>query len=568
MRRAALLFVGLCAFCAVDGGEAFTPLRVDGQGGFWNQVVVGKDQAYPDRIGGLSLLGSKPVASFVDRETPMEFDKRWDLISERSQLNVYRGMSKKMMSLDSTGNAIFGGKMKVDGVLRVKNLALEGVAGAAKDANLAAASLGIGTDLTSNMALGADDKVGWVQSNKGENLVFNPRVSKDDVKHATTFFSEDAPKHTVDVRGDLFVQNSLKLGVNGGTHLKANELKFALGGGWTSTDASWISSLKTKPVQFGGAVFGTRLGVGAEVKNLDWRLQVHNGHFVVSGKVGELLKGLTTYITPAGAHVKAYDYTRKEEQKWRITGTKILLNPDQAEDGRVCIGCENPEHHLQSEGNMYVNGNVFVNKHLHVKGNMHIDKIITPKVFIHSKAETPEYGRGIMIGNDLENKWKTKTNMRIGYTKEYGWLQSHSEVPLVLNGIGGATCIGCEVPAKDIEVHVGGDGYVSGELFVATLKKKVPKKTEEAAAETAASPARRLLTVDDTQDTSLSVAEAKKGLKRELQNEHLDVMSAWASATKIIQDNHARISKRATKILQNEGAIAALERQVAALTSA
>merc|ERR1711924_583160 len=105
-------------------------------------------------------------------------------------------------------------------------------------------------------------------------------------------------------------------------------------------------------------------------------------------------------------------------QKWRITGTKILLNPSQKGDGRVCVGCDKPEHHLQSEGNMYVNGNVFVNMHLHVKGHMHIDKIITPHVVIHSRAETPQYGRGIMIGNDLPNKWKTKTNMRIGYNKE------------------------------------------------------------------------------------------------------------------------------------------------------
>jgi hypothetical protein len=71
--------------------------------------------------------------------------------------------------------------------------------------------------------------------------------------------------------------------------------------------------------------------------------------------------------------------------------------------------------------------------------------------------------------------------------------------------------------------------------------------------------------VQDTEQATLSVAEAKASLKREVNQEHLDVMSAWSSATKIVQDNHVRISKRAAKIMLNEGAIAALERQVASL---
>lgn len=546
--------VVLCALCVFEGGEAYVPLAVEGQGGFWNQIVVGKDKAYADRIGGLTVKGNKPVASFVDRETPSEFAKRWDITSEGNRMAMYRGMQTKLMSLDTLGNAIFVGKMKIDGVLRVKNLALEGVQAKADEGG---STLAIGTDLTSSMKLGASDKSAWVQSNKGEHLVFNPRVSKDNVARATTLFSEEAPKHTVDAKSDLHVVNSIKLGEAGKTTLETNKLTFAMGGGWTSTDPLWISSLKTKPIQVGGAVFGTRLGVGIEADK-QFRLQVHNGHFVVTGKVGSLLKGLTTYVTPTGSHVRAYDYTRKKLQKWRITGTKILLNPDQKEDGRVCVGCTSPQHHLQSEGNMYVNGNVFVNKHLHVKGHMHIDKIITPQVFVHSKIETPQYGRGIMIGNDLPNKYKTKTNMRIGYTKEYAWIQSHAEVPLDLNPIGGATCIGCTVPVKGIELQLGGDGYVTGELFVATLKKK--KKTKKPTP--APAPAsRRLLTVDD----ELTLAEAKTGLKQQLEAEHVDVMSAWSSATKIVQDNHARIASRQSLIERNEGAIASLERQVAGL---
>ena len=518
-------------------------------------MVVGKDKAYPERIGGLTVRGSKPVVSFLDRETPQEFGKRWDITTKRNQLQVFRGMKTKLMSLDSSGNAIFVGKMKVDGVLRVKNLALEGVKVKASDGP---ATLMIGTDATSNFKLGSSSKSAWIQSNKGEHLTFNPRVAKDKVSYGTAMFGDHIPKHTVDAKADMHIVNSLKLGAAGKTVLEKNKLTFAMGGGWTSTDMRWISSLKTKPVQFGGAVFGTRLGVGIEADKR-FRLQVHNGHFVVTGKVGPLLKGLTTYVTPTGSHVRAYDYTRKKLQKWRITGTRVLLNPGQKEDGRVCIGCSKPEHHLQSEGNKYVNGNVYVNKHLHVKGHMHIDKIITPKVFIHAKIETPKFGRGIMIGNDLPNRWKTKTNMRIGYNKQYAWVQSHAEVPLTLNPIGGATCISCTKPAKKIELQLGMDGFINGELFVATLKKKKKKGKK-----TGNTGGRRLLMVDDS--TELSLAEAKKAWKKEMDSEHVDVTNAWASATKIVQANQAKIAARQSEIERNEGAIASLERQFAALS--
>merc|ERR1711959_216401 len=371
-------------------------------------------------------------------------------------------------------------------------------------------------------------------------------------------FSRKAPKHVLDVYGDLSLSTSLRLGASGKTKLTNNKLKFALGGGWTSKNSKWISSLKTKPVHFGGgAVFGSRLGIGIEAKRKDFRLQVHNGHFVVTAKVGKFLKGLTSYVMPLGAYVRAYDYTRKKLQKWRITGTRILLNPRQKGDGRVCVGCEKPEHNLQSEGNMYVNGNVFVNMHLHVHGHMHIDKIITPRFLIHSRAETPQYGRGIMIGNDLPNKWKTKTNMRIGYNKGYAWVQSHKEVPLVINPIGGATCIGCTRPKKKIEVQVGGHGYVNGELFVATLKKKKKKGKKNPPGKTAD---------EGSEDEALSMADAKSILENEMGATELNVMSAWSSAAKIAQSNHAKILHRQSQIASNEAAIQALERQVLALS--
>lgn len=553
--RSAWLLVVICGLCVFDAGEAYTPLKVNGQGGFWNQIVVGKDKAFNERIGGLTIQGSKAVASLVDRETPMEYNKRWDLISQTGKLAIFRGMNTKLMSLDGQGNAIFVGKMKVDGVLRVKNLDLQGTGGS--NPGEGGATLVIGTEVTSRLRLGSSDKSAWIQMDQGESLVFNPKVAKANVKFATTMFSEDEPKHTLDVKGDLYVKNSLKVGVNGLTTMAGNKFQFAMGGGWTSEDPLWISSLQTKPVQFGGAVFGTKMGVGIECAD-DFRLQVHNGHFVVSASVGEFLKGLTTYVTPQGSYVKAYDYSRKKLQPWRITGTKILLNPDQKEDGRVCIGCDKPEHHLQSEGNMYVNGNVFVNKHLHVKGHMHIDKIISPNVLIHSKIETPEFGRGLMLGNDLPNKFNTKTNLRVGYNKEYAWMQSHAEVPLTLNPIGGSTCIGCTKPAEGIDLQVGLDAYVSGELFVATLK-KTPAPT---AAPAPAESGRRLLSSDMS---GFSAEDAKASLKEQLSSATLDVTAAWASASKIVQHNHAKIAKRNVEIERNEGAIASLERQVAML---
>ena len=206
-------------------------------------------------------------------------------------------------------------------------------------------------------------------------------------------------------------------------------------------------------------------------------------------------------------------------------------------------------------------GNIFVNKHLHVKGHMHIDKIITPKVFIHSRTETPQYGRGIMIGNDLPNKFGTKSNMRIGYNEQNAWIQSHKDVPLTMNPLGGGTCVACKQPKKGIELHVGGDALVDGEVYVATLQKQVlfvPMLWELhiltlGVAQKAQKPA------DDT----FSLTEAKSMLEQELGAVELNVVSAWSSATKIIQDNHKKILLRQLKIQENEDAIKALERQFA-----
>merc|ERR1712166_984609 len=116
---------------------------------------------------------------------------------------------------------------------------------------------------------------------------------------------------------------------------------------------------------------------------------------------------------------------------------------------------------------------------------MHTDKVITPQVFIHSQPETPQQGRGLMIGNDLDNKHSTKTNMRIGYNTEnkkgYGWIQSHPlvDVPVVVNPLGGSTCIACTEfdtdkagNTLDVELQVSGDTLIDGEIYVATLKNK------------------------------------------------------------------------------------------------
>jgi len=543
--RSSLVASAVFILCTVmHEGEAYVPLHVDGKGGFWNQIVIGKDKAYHERIGGLTIKGVRATLSLVDRETPTSFAKRWDITSSRdSHLAVFRGKDTKLMSLDTQGNAMFTGKMKVDGVLRVKTLALDGVKTNAEDGT---STLTIGTDTTSSMRLGSNDQSAWVQSDKNEPLVLNPRLDGGKTSLGVTMFSEDEPKHTVDAHGDLYVESTVRLGETGKTTLESNQLTFAMGGGWTSMGSGWISSLKTKPVQFGGAVFGTRLGVGIEVTDPTIRLEVHNGHFVVTSKIGNFLKGLTTYVMPEGSHMKAYDYTRKKLQKWRITGTRILLNPDQKSDGRVCIGCESPEHHLQSEGNMYVNGNVFVNKHLHVEGHMHIDKIVTPEVLIHSRIESPEYGRGIMIGNDLPNKWGTKSNMRLGYNEKYAWVQSHKQIPLVINPQGGGTCIGCKAPSKDMEVEVEGNAFVNGELYVATLKEKEPMVS----------------TPSEDSDETFSLSEAKSLLETEMGASELNVMSAWSSATKILQDNHRRILKRESRMKQNEEAIRALEVEV------
>merc|ERR1719178_76225 len=85
-----------------------------------------------------------------------------------------------------------------------------------------------------------------------------------------------------------------------------------------------------------------------------------------------------------------------------------------------------------------------------------------------------------MIGNDLKNEYGTVTNMRLGYNKGYGWIQSHLAVPVAVNPIGGGTCISCtELSREDVELEVNGDALIDGELYIATLPSKERQTTQE-----------------------------------------------------------------------------------------
>merc|ERR1711981_603703 len=103
----ALLCLSALVLLLDEGAAAHTPLQVEGQGGFWNQVVIGQDKAYHERIGGVTIAGKRPIASFVDRETPQMFNKRWDLGSSGGRLIVTRSNRRQMVSVDRGGSAIF-----------------------------------------------------------------------------------------------------------------------------------------------------------------------------------------------------------------------------------------------------------------------------------------------------------------------------------------------------------------------------------------------------------------------------------------------------------------------------
>merc|ERR1711918_64888 len=166
----------------------------------------------------------------------------------------------------------------------------------------------------------------------------------------------------------------------------------------------------------------------------------------------------------------------------------------------------------------------------------------TPRVFIHSRAETPEYGRGL----------------RIGYNKGYGWIQSHKEVPMVVNPIGGKTIIGGKKLEKsDVELQVEGHAMVDGELYVATLKKKKkkPKKKEEETEDA-------LVLLQESLSSS-SRHEMKRILKNENKLEHIDLVESWASATRLIKDNRNKMQAHRAKILENAKVIRSLEAKLA-----
>jgi len=533
---------------------ASAPLRVDGRAGFWNQVVIGADTAYDKRIGGLTITGEKPVLSIVDRNSPLQLGQRWDIESQGDILavrSVYGSKDSVPLSVTRKGDVVFSGKVAVDGVLRVKNLDLEGVKAQANNEQVF--SLKIGDNLAaSSMRLGSNTDNAWVQVDRRGTLALNPVNDKD---KGVVMFGRERSAHALDVKGDMWVDTAVRIGKGenrtGTTTLTTQTLNFAKGGGWSGAREGWIVS--QKGIQANGAVFGKSLSIGTEVTLPDARLQVHNGHFAVTSKVGENLQGLATFVLPRSSHIKAYDYTRKTPQNLRVEGSQILLNPDQ-KSPRVGIGVENPTHALETRGNIYINGHVKAKQDLKMEGNMHVDKIITPKVFVHSPDENPHSGRGVILGDPEPNESKIQTTMRMGWSKGYTWVQStspHGQVPLTLNPIGGATCIGCKAPSEIATLQVGGHTYVAGDLYVATINKKKKKEGSE-------------LKEDDSSEgegEDFSLDEAATVLEKELGATELNVMSAWSSSAKIIQNNHAEVLERNAKIQSNEAAIQALERQ-------
>jgi len=530
-----------------EHGDAAIPLKAEGQAGFWNQLVVGGSQAYPDRIGGLTIKSNAPKASLVDRESPQSYGSRWDIIMLGKRLAFVRGGGEKpreTLTVDSNGHATINGNVKIDGALRAREVVLEGALGQK------AQTFVLGQEKTAKFRVGNDAKFGYIQSDYG-NLAINPNSAKNLTTAGVVGFSSDVPKTHLDVHAEAWLDKHLKLGQKGDTEVSSTAIKFGRGGGWEPSGKTDLGTVGKRPVHFdGGAVFGDRLGFGIE-GNTKFRAQVHDGHFVVSNDVERSLRGVATFVTPSASFIKAYDYTNKKAQNLRITGSKILINPGHGTNSKTCIGCKNPEYHLQTKGNAYVDGNVLVNKNLHVAGNMHIDKVITPKVFVHSRAETPDYGRGLMIGNDLKNEYGTVTNMRLGYNKGYGWIQSHQAVPIAINPIGGGTCISCsELSREDVEVEVNGDALIDGELYVATLPTTGRATTDE--------DYLNLLQESET----MTPEQEKASLEQELGSEHMDLVSTWASTTKIIKSNRKLLLARRKEIEANDEIIRRLESKI------
>jgi hypothetical protein len=362
------------------------------------------------------------------------------------------------------------------------------------------------------------------------------------------------------------------------TTLQHDKMSFGDDVGWDGGNKLFIQPLERKTLWTeGGGFFGGHVGVKTPPTK-EFAFTAGKGAKVaLVGFVNHHFRAMVNYQTESMAYIRGIGAKLKKdstteweyyEQPIRLRGRQVFLSPLK-DDGRVGVGTSKPEHHLHTEGEMYINGHLHVNQHLHVKGKMIVDKVLSSSVFVHAKSSNPPEKSLILGDKDGltadDMKHEGRLTFHIGYTltapKVYGYLQAleHEKTPslIALNPMGNHVGIGTRTPRATLEVK--GDTLVTGDMYVKNVAKPQPTGTPAPKAE--AKPKEE---EDDALDRSsfleLGSSEAAASLQQLSADD--DHTSTLGVLTRVLQRNDQHIRERETLIERNNKLIASLREKV------
>ncbi|QNI71028.1 hypothetical protein [Cyanobium sp. NS01] len=134
-----------------------------------------------------------------------------------------------------------------------------------------------------------------------------------------------------------------------------------------------------------------------------------------------------------------------------ITGALTVQSSLMVND-KIGINTTDPKHQLDVHGSASITGA------LTVQSSLMVNETVTAKKLRLTEYSTDAHGRALVIGET------EKTNLRLGATRTYAWIQSHGRSVLALNPIMNNVGINTTDPKHALDVS--GSGHFTGQLEI------------------------------------------------------------------------------------------------------
>jgi len=544
-------------------------VSVYGSASFKDQFCVGSHE-HPPTPGAQSVVmaGGKSEISFHDRERTSYSDStRWALYSTKGALRSHRSGNEGGIMLESKTTKILK-DLNVGGSVKANSLNLKGKGELLPEATTGHPVL-IGSLVDKHLKMGYHKGYSWIQSGDGKNpghLALNPL--KNAVCVGVSKPGGDGKKLFTVGGGHLRVTKKAFVG-DMKAFVSQTHLQFAFGSGWHMSGTDYLRTINDVPIHTkGGGMFMGNVGIGALPKFPIFRLQVHGGSVMVTDKAN---KGLTISQTKEGALIRSWNVDTKNHEGLLIEGAPLLIQPV---NGIVLFGTtvRKKDMHVHMGGNLYIHGHMFAMKNLHVKDQATVKHLIMPSLNLKNKPQSPD-GDTLVIGHIKKEgnspaaaPWAAKDakkpvivgiNLRLGFHADYTWIQVHGKdqgerKPLALNPLGNTVAIGTTTPDKRVKLHVKGNGYVLGTLFV---KQQGAKQEEYLAMENqealeAMQQTRFREQMDETstltefRDSTLSFLEVPKSLRGPNEDNSASVHRISEMYASVLKQQHVQMQNQ------------------------